>query len=668
MINRISGLDSSKRINFRAKPLISTGSQVASVAGKSSIMQQVNSMKGVCKEILLRIGNDNSLIAKTVAALGTIKLTQTAITFFATENDGIRLSMPRGPQGELFKMQLIKDTKPESSIVLDSFGKVVESYGREYIEYAKAKNIDLDMIQATVAGIYNSVDEHLFNVRMFMRKFGESNHIAANKLDNIQMPNIEKIFAQQKTATAKAEPEKHMPPAHIMKNLPIKGSESNFSYKAVIDQYAAAQPAEVKTRKGRHKKSSTVEKLVLTTQKAEKKKIIRTKAIAGVVSQDIQAKILKSLELYEQISGELKNVSPMTAQGIRKAYGIEKGNDRKLSFSDISIISKTGKNYENQRALSVVDNETGDSIKVLDSGKVLKNTKDLSQLPTTRYFHYLSQSEIDDSQQIQKLNQLLDKTIARLEDFKLFLDKKSWRKLHNKVLENEVAKVNELNLERLGEIKEKFISIKERFKKLGSTKSAILRREFGIVSSKSSRLEFTNPLNDGNNYAFNYVTKKAGEFYIIEQIKDGKTEELLAITPEGKILKNTSVLLGAPVKKKFYTDEEFNANGLSQKVEQCISILDEKIRSFESFIEKQTSPKPRGRKAVIKEAKEPLVKRSEGMISIKTIQKFLDKTVADIQSSADRLRELTGFNSMLDSVAEKLRKSFDEFIQNVKSN
>lgn len=667
MINRINTLDSSKKISFKAKPLIPAGPQLASVAGKGLIMQQVNSMKGVCKEILLRIGNDNSLIAKTAAVLGTIKLTQTAITFLASENDGIRLSMPRGPQGELFKMQLIKDTKPESSIVLDSFGKVVESYGRESIEYAKARDIDLDMIQAIVTGIYNSVDEPLFNVRMFMRKFGQSNNITANKLDNIQMPNIENIIAQQKAAVTKVEPRKQMPPAHIIKNLPIKGSESKFSYKAVIDQYATIQPAAERIKK-RSRKLSTAEKSVLATQKAEKKKITRTKAIAGVVSQDIQAKIIKSLELYEQISGELKNVSPMTAQNIRKAYGIEKGNDRKLSFSDISIISKTGKNYENQRALSVVDNETGDSIKVLDSGRVLKNIKDLSQLPSARYFHYLSQSEIDDSQQIQKLNQLLDKTIARLEDFKLFLDKKSWRKLHNRVLENETAKVDELNIERLGEIKEKFISIKERFKKLGSTKSAILRREFGIVSSKSSRLEFTNPLNDGNNYAFNYVTKKAGEFYIIEQIKDGKTEELLAITPEGKILKNTSVLLGAPVKKKFYTDEEFNANGLSQKVEQCINILDEKIRSFESFIEEQTSPKPRGRKAVIREAKESLATHSEGMISVKTIQKFLDKTVADIQSSADRLRELTGFNSMLDSVAEKLRKSFDEFIQNIRKD
>ena len=40
----------------------------------------------------------------------------------------------------------------------------------------------------------------------------------------------------------------------------------------------------------------------------------------------------------------------------------------------------------------------------------------------SRYYDDLSQSEIDDSQQIQKSNQLLDKTITRLEDFKLFLE------------------------------------------------------------------------------------------------------------------------------------------------------------------------------------------------------------------------------------------------------
>ena len=191
VINKIGIFDSSRKISFGAKIPVQNPSQHISIAGKGYAMQQVNSLKSVCKEILLRVANDKSLIAKTAAALGTVKLTESAITFFASEDEGVRLSMPRGPQGELFKMQLLKDNKPENSIVVDSFGKLVESYGRESIEYMPAKKVDLDKTIATVTGIYNSVDESLFNVRMFMRNAGNSSHIVANKLDNIQMPNVE---------------------------------------------------------------------------------------------------------------------------------------------------------------------------------------------------------------------------------------------------------------------------------------------------------------------------------------------------------------------------------------------------------------------------------------------------------------------------------------------
>ena len=219
MINKIDAFDSSRKISFGNKFPIKESACYASISARGSAMQQVNQLKGVCKEILLRVANDKSLIAKTAAALGTVKLTESAITFFASGDEGVRLSMPRGPQGELFKMQLLKDNKPENSIVVDSFGKLVESYGRESIEYLTEDKADMNSVVATVAGVHNSVDESLFQVRMFMRKAGNSSHTIVNKIDNIKMPEISEILKKQEIERAKNKSrETFMPTADVIKS------------------------------------------------------------------------------------------------------------------------------------------------------------------------------------------------------------------------------------------------------------------------------------------------------------------------------------------------------------------------------------------------------------------------------------------------------------------
>ena len=99
-------------------------------------------------------------------------------------------------------------------------------------------------------------------------------------------------------------------------------------------------------------------------------------------------------------------------------------------------------------------------------------------------------------------------------------------------------------------------------------------------------------------------------------------------------------------------------------------VLEKKMFEFENYIEQQTLPKRRGRKpaGITSQVQETALPKNNGFVSIESVKSFLDKTVADIQTSADKLRAITGFKSMLDSVAEKLRKSFDEFIQNIRKN
>ena len=380
MINKINSLDAYNRITFTRKVPTQKTAQHVSVTTKGHAMQQVNSIKSVCKEILLRVANDKSLIAKTAAVLGAVKLTETAITFFANDDRAIRLSMPRGPQGELFKMQLMKDNKPEESVILDTYGKVVESYGREIIQYMPDKKVDLDKTAAIITGIYGAVDDSLFNVRMFMRNNANSTHIVANKLDNIVMPDIQTILQKQKANEAKPTPIKHaMPSAKIIKDLPSAGTKHNYSFREVIKQNEEKTKKIIQNSAIKSKKSS-IKPSIETAEKVKRVKTIKVekaKKPAGVVPSEIQAKVIKSIDLFETVKAELQKVSPMTALLARKNYNVQIGNVHHFIFEDIDVVVKAGKNYDNQKVLSIKDNLTEDSIKILDSGKVLENSKDI---------------------------------------------------------------------------------------------------------------------------------------------------------------------------------------------------------------------------------------------------------------------------------------------------
>ncbi len=670
MINKIGIYDSSKKLTFGSKIPVNSPIQHVSIATKGQAMQQVNQLKNVCKEILLRVANDKSLITKTVAALGVIKLTETAITLFASENDGIRLSMPRGAQGELFKMQLLKDNKPQNSIIIDSFGKLVESYGRESIEYLTENKTNLNNVIATIAGIHSSADEHLFQVRMFMRRAGNSSHIVANKLDNIKMPIIEDFLQKPTTETPKPTyKESFMPTSKVIKSLPKKGDPQNFSYRAIIE--LNKNEAKKKVAKPRKLVSKPSVENTEKVKRTRSTKAEMTKKAAGVVSIETQAKVNQAIDLFEGVKAELKKVAPMTALVVKKAYNMQTGNEqqRHLVFEDIDVLVKSGKNYNSQKALSVSDNITGESIKILDSGKVLENSKDLSKLQTFRYFHYATQEKLNDEAEQKKINRLLDKTISRLEDFSLFIAKKGWRKHDRQIINPEEAIVETFHLERIQKIRDNYNSIKGRLKKLEAVRAANIRRGFGLSTSKSPKIEFQNPNNDGYNYS--YRNSRVGDYYILEKSKDSKPVESYVLTQDGKLLRNSKVVLnGGASKVKYLTAEDAEKNRTFEKLKQIIDVLEKKMFEFENYIEQQTVPKRRGRKSVsiTTQIEETVLPKNNGFVTIESVKSFLDKTVADIQTSADKLREITGFKSMLDSVAEDLRTKFDNFLNQFRKN
>ena len=165
---------------------------------------------------------------------------------------------------------------------------------------------------------------------------------------------------------------------------------------------------------------------------------------------------------------------------------------------------------------------------------------------------------------------------------------------------------------------------------------------------------------------FSLSSNKFGEFYKIAKLSEkGDLEEIFVISTDGKILENISKTRG--FKQPFPTGTNMNARYLteslsendSKTLEEIISVLEKEIINYEKFLtdSKVNLTKPRTEKGFSMQS---------NSINFSIVKKFLDKTVSELQTSADKLREITGFKSTLDSVAESLRTKFEEFLKQFK--
>ena len=111
---------------------------------------------------------------------------------------------------------------------------------------------------------------------------------------------------------------------------------------------------------------------------------------------------------------------------------------------------------------------------------------------------------------------------------------------------------------------------------------------------------------------------------------------------------------------RFYSQEEFASNGKEEKLQELLAVLDEKITEFQDFIE-NSKTRPRRQRAATK----PVVsEKTEKSIPTTAIKEFFDNMVADYQAKADKVAEVTGFKSILDSVAKNLKDRFSDFLKN----
>ena len=162
--------------------------------------------------------------------------------------------------------------------------------------------------------------------------------------------------------------------------------------------------------------------------------------------------------------------------------------------------------------------------------------------------------------------------------------------------------------------------------------------------------------------AIDYYKHNRESNYLIE-LEKANTE-----TKDGKLVKNCHKTIGLNTilptnpsqQLRFYSQEEFASNGKEEKLQELLAILDEKITEFQSFIE-NSKTKPRKQRTVTM----PVVsEKTEKSIPTSVIKEFFENTVQDFQTKADKVAELTGFKSILDSVAKNLKTRFSEFLKN----
>ena len=743
LVSKVNSFNPNSRPTFKATPsIIKTGYAVLS----GDAVHKAGSLKSVCKEILLRINNDKSLIAAAVAALGGIKLTETAITFYGEDKDSIRLSMPKGPQGELFKMQILKEDKPVNTVMIDNFNKLVDSYSLNRTHYIKAKDTDIDMVNATVVGVFDSVDEELFKVRMFARRSTEAQQKPTEKVTPVSMPKVKDIAEQRrKKALEKDKDKRFIPTVEQMKSYSVtelirqdaakqakeakkaksKQMQEEKTVKAgkkrliplsslTEEQKAKLKPAisndlipaitleegvkvdsivldakkemiTIKEKRGRRKANSKVAASKSSTQKEAKPVKVESvrrgrpakasslaeKTPAGVISVDMKSKLEEINRLSASIFEELSKFSHATAVKIRAAYYGVKTNKNRINFGDLIISNPQRKEHKGHQITAITDRKINLSLNVSDLANVIVQDFDWAATAIPK-LKFLSQAELDSRFKDKKYDNLIDRATEYLQGFKVFLEQRGWtKKVAKTTMVDSSVSMNDSVLTKLNAVNEKYNALMGALKSMPAYKAGKLKKDFGQLAlvKSSSRLEFINPMSDGTNLLYNISKSRYGEFiFIVKHDGTKNLEEVFVISKDGKLVKNCHKTMGLNIilptnpsqQLRFYSQEEFASNGKEEKLQELLAVLDEKITEFQSFIE-NSKTRPRRQRAATK----PVVsEKTEKSIPASVIKEFFENTVQEFQTKADKVAELTGFKSILDSVAKNLKTRFSEFLKN----
>lgn len=230
MINRINSYNNVTNVRFGAyKPTLIKRINVSNLRDSQ---QKINSIKKVCEEIFSAIKVDKSIIEKVNSSLKSIKLADNSILFLDGLENSIKYSKAKTNDKELFIMEILNKNLSKFSIALDSFGSLVKDYNEQSFNYFDSEEINKELLEDSFDKFYNTTDEPLFKLRMFIRKNALSQETSEDKID-IEVPKVESYVAKKKPSEKETYLEQK---ADLIKKLPRTGISHNYSYREVIHQ------------------------------------------------------------------------------------------------------------------------------------------------------------------------------------------------------------------------------------------------------------------------------------------------------------------------------------------------------------------------------------------------------------------------------------------------
>lgn len=675
--------------------------------------KQALTLRNTCKEIFSNIRKNKNLIEGAKSKLGNLKLSDKSMTFKLSKSDSARLAMPRGDEGNLFTMQILRDKKPINTVTINENNCLIESYSLNNETFLPEERYNKIFIDKTVKIVFDSVDYPLLQLRRYIKQNSaqtqekKSNEAALKSIIDKQeakktesntsfLPPSSNWGEFSFSEIIKQNAENYKPKQGVKRytvipkkriyeiegvNIPKRTPQRNKSTVSRIEEPVTKQEElitkVVQKHRGRPPKVKNPE--IINVVKSEDinevqhKKVGRKRASilpVGIINQDTQAKVNEIKAIYEEIKTILANKSNVTASKIRNSYAdLKKSKHKGFYFKDLEVLISKSLKLKDEEIMHITDSNTLKSIHITLSGKIFASDKNWSKLNNslTRP-KYLTQEKIDEVFQQNSVNELIDKTLSNLKKFKKYIDNQGWRvRKDDKTLKKDWIVLEQELLQKLNNITESYTNSKKIISSLSYTQiNSIVKHYSAIKKTRAGDFEIVNPLNDGKNYLFSLSSNKFGEFYKIAKLSEkGDLEEIFVISTDGKILENISKTRG--FKQPFPTGTNMNARYLteslsendSKTLEEIISVLEKEIINYEKFLtdSKVNLTKPRTEKGFSMQS---------NSINFSIVKKFLDKTVSELQTSADKLREITGFKSTLDSVAESLRTKFEEFLKQFK--
>lgn len=658
---------------------IKFGNNYAFLSAKS--IEKASSLKSICREILSNYKNNKDLIQKAVSLLVGIKISESALTFLKDEENYIDLSMPNGAQGNLFQIRVVENKKNKETILLDNFNKIVKSFSLNTINYADEKEVNINKVDNFINQIFDTLDEPIFQVRKTVKK---------TLLENENKPSLNQNSSfnvnQEVTENFVKDERPYIPP---------NGDWENYSIREIIkqnDKKFSLRPRIISKYDRLKNQNANKENFVLELEKNEDiidaKKAVNKIAInrgrtflnSGKVPYSLEEKFVEIEKIYKEIKTVLDNYSTATSAKICSNYAkLKKAVPRGFVFDEFKISFPKNKNLFEKSIIEIVGNDS-ESVIVLDCNKILENQLNGKTTGTSNGLIALSQFQVNKKMSDEKILKLVDEALLRMRDFKSYIDKKGWY----------IQKEEPISARINGNLNEKLVLINDRYNRIHSLSEKYsyfliskVKKSYEKVLQlvKSSRIEFINPMNDNANILFDFYSGKLGNIYKIIKYSDEKIlDEVFAITEDGKIIKNVVKNLGIKhflptgqeSKLQFYTEEELNNNDVLLKLDEILTVLSKEIADYEKYLSEtlfNDEMKDKSAKTKIELAKNKITKEkvTKSMpIEYEVVKQFFDKTIDDIKSAVDKIKENSVSDLMLDVLIDDVKNKFINFLEDNK--